>query len=50
MHTKYVMKGVCARSCEQMAEHAEMEIRLISETKMEERLLGLMALGHLFLQ
>lgn len=48
-HIKYVMKCVSARSCEQMIEHAEMEVRLRSETKMEERLLGLVMLGHLFL-
>lgn len=32
-----------------MIEGAEVEVRLRSETKLHERLLGLMALGHLFL-
>lgn len=48
-HTKYVMKCACAHWCEQMTERAEVEFRLRSETKLEQRLLGLVTLGHLFL-
>lgn len=48
-HTKYAMKRACAHWCEQMIEGAEVEVRLRSETKLQERLLGLVALGHLFL-